>query len=178
VTTYTFIARSAYDASNVATFTLYDDRMTVDTGVGLEEIGRAIRSRTTNKAEEQTNGSRLAIPQVPGWVKPVAVRLAQEGTRPFSVADVDASSSEDGSLMIRSWVRVGGLRLAPLQFYWERVDNPDAAVAFTREVARRREDIHHPGRFNGPLDYWLVWVVGGLVLTLLISQQFKGGDKA
>ena len=176
MSTYTFIARSAYDPSNVATFTLYDERMTVDTGVGLEEIGRAIRSRTANNGDDSTNGSRTIIPSVPGWVKPVAVRLAQEGTRPFSVADVDVSASEDGSLMIRSWVRVGGLRLAPLQFYWERVDNPDAAVAFTKEIARRRDGLHHPGRFNGPLDYWLVWVVGGLVLMLIIAQQFSGDD--
>ncbi|HPL26801.1 MAG TPA: hypothetical protein PLG21_01960 [Anaerolineae bacterium] len=57
------------------------------------------------------------------------------------------------------WVRVGGLRLAPVPFTFTRVDNPEAAQGFVRELQRRRGIAPRPGRLPGPFDYWGGWLL-------------------
>jgi hypothetical protein len=167
--TYTFIARSAHNPDKVATFTLHDDTMSVDIGSPLEYLERALQTSEEDEPEAQNNGQgELALP----WLKPTAVRLLQRVTRPFSVSDIDASSAGNG-LYVRAWVRVGGLRLAPVVLAWDEVDNPDATRAFIAELNQRRQATAHPGRFRGVLDYWASWLVAGLVFGFLLFQQFR-----
>jgi len=145
VNTYTYTARHADDPRVVVTFTLQGDSLLVDLGAPLEQIERTLQLRE--------GGARLQ-----GWLKPVAVALLQRGTHPFSVADVYAGAA-GGGLRVTPWVRVGGLRLAPVPFTFTRVDNPEAAQGFVRELQRRRGIAPRPGRLPGPFDYWGGWLL-------------------
>lgn len=181
-TTYTYTARSADDPSHMATFTLYQERMTIDVGGAFENIERAIQARSQaakNKNGSESNGNSGSSPLVvPPWVKPAAIRLAQQGAKPFSITDVVVVASDGGTLNVRTWVRVGGLRLAPLNFHWNEVDNPDAALAFASELAKRQRSVTQPGPFTGPFDYWLTWVVTSLGLLIFVANILSSDDEA
>jgi hypothetical protein len=132
--TYTYTARSADHPERVVTFTLYDHGMSVEVGAPLEHIARALQPETGEiKAEVEAEHEALSH----AWLKPMAVSLRQQGTRPFNVADIDAKAEDEG-LRVTAWVRTGGLRFAPITFFWERVDNPKGAGTFVEELRKRK----------------------------------------
>jgi hypothetical protein len=171
--TYTFTARSADDPAHVVTFTLSDGRLSIGVGAALEYIEKALRP--TGERDEEASGRRI-----PPWLRPTAIWLLQQRLGSLiSVTDVVAGSQDDG-LNVRIWIRLGGLRLAPITFAWAQVDNPGAARAFVEELDRRRQSVGHPGRFQGFLDYWAGWVaVAGLLLAVLVILRIRArGDRA
>ncbi len=170
--TYTYTARSVYRPERVVTFTLHGGRMSVGVGVPLEQAARVAETIQTEKGEEEAADVE---PQL--WLKPVAVALVERSATPFRVVDVDASADED-RLFVRGWVRVGGLRLAPITLMAGHVDNPDAAHAFVAELDRRKA-----ARDRGPmllhlLDFWATWfVLGGVVIGLFNLWRKKSYDE-
>jgi hypothetical protein len=163
--TYTYTARSAADPAQVVTFTLYDDRLAIGVGVPIEQIERAVSSR--NGGEE---GETQTEPEF--WVKPVAVSLIERGAEPFNVEDVTAGLY-DGQLRVTAWVRGGGLRLAPVRFTVNDVDNPDAAAAFVKELHRRSEGAEGASRLPGLFDYWAGWALTGLLTSALVALGLR-----
>jgi hypothetical protein len=82
-------------------------------------------------------------------------------------------------LQVKTWVRAKGLRLAPIGFAWDQVDNPQGAKAFVKEVRARRRATSHPGRFSGLMDYWISWLLlGALVLALFWPRRERGVEEA
>jgi hypothetical protein len=155
--TYTYTARNAEDIREVLTFTLYDHHMSVYLGAPMENIETVL--------ESETNGEeRIALRQP--WVKPVAAVLTEWGLRPFNVSDVDADV-EDEQLKVRAWIRAGGLRLAPIRFHTDRVDNVEATQAFVKELEQRKASAVRPGRVPTWLDYWTSWLLMVLLIILL-----------
>jgi hypothetical protein len=177
--TYTYTARSADDPTRVVTFTLYNDQLAVGVGVPMEQVERSVRASLAEARDEAEGEGGAVIETATAtegeggeeagvWAKPLAVSLVERATRPISISDVDARL-RDGDLRLTAWVRTGGLRLAPLTFRVDRVDNADAAEAFVSELERRKRAASAPGIFAGPLDYWATWLLGSaLALTLLI----------
>lgn len=164
--TYTYTARSAENPEEMATFTLHDHQMSIELGGALlEQVERVFRG-----------GEGPRESGVPPWVKPALAWMIQQGLRPFSVADVTANSKQDG-LWIMAWLRVGGLRLAPVSLGWKRVDNPDAAQAFVEELNKRKVSVAHPGQFPGPFDYWASWVLIGFLMVVLPLRWLRGGEE-
>lgn len=158
--TYTYTARSAVNPSEVVTFTLHDHRMSVDLGAPLEHVERALGIE-----EGETEAEQEA--RIQPWVKPMAVSVMERAARPFNIADVDVNAQDD-RLQVTGWVRTTGLRLAPVVFLMEHVDNPEAAHAFASEVEERKAAARHPGRFRGPLDYWAGWVLVSFVIGVML----------
>ncbi len=158
--TYTYTARSAVNPSKVVTFTLHDHRMSVELGAPLEHVERALG---IEEGETETEQEARIQP----WIKPAAVSMMERVARPFNISDVDANVDDD-RLQVTSWVRTGGLRLAPVIFLMEQVDNPEAAHAFASEVEERKASARHPGRFRGPLDYWAGWFLVGFVVGVML----------
>lgn len=154
--TYTYTARSAVNPSKVVTFTLHDHRMSVELGAPLEHVERALGIE-----EGETEAEQEA--RIQPWVKPMAVSVIERAARPFNIADVDVNA-QDARLQVTSWIRTTGLRLVPVVFLMEQVDNPEAAHAFAKEVEERKASAAHPGLFRGPLDYWASWLLAGLVM--------------
>ncbi len=152
--TYTYTARNVDDPAQVVTFTLHDKWLSVDIGAPLEHL-----ERTVNALKDHDNARNVAS----SWLKPLAVSLIQRKTQPFRISDIKASAEED-ELTLKSWTRMGGLRLNPITLMRGRVDNPDAAHAFVAELNRRREaeSTLLPGL--GLLNYWGTWVVAALSL--------------
>jgi len=167
--TYTYTARNADEPAQVVTFTLYDHSMSVELGAPLEHIERALQS-VSEEIEEEKEA------RVYAWLKPVVVSLLERGTRPFDIVDVDASV-KDGGLRITAWGRSGGLRVAPVTFAMERVDNPAAAQAFVEELNRRKASAARPGKFSGPLDYWVTWFLTGFLAAALLVGWLRKRDK-
>ncbi len=153
--TYTYIARSAEDPAKAVTFTLHDNSMSVGLGAPLEHVERAL------EAEGEVR-PRL-------WLKPLAVSLLERGTRPFRVADVDATRAADDWLSVTAWVRAGGLRLAPIILIRGRVDNPEAALAFVEELSSRKASVAGPFKLLGLLDYWATWLLAGFFMVGLLG---------
>lgn len=167
--TYTYIARSADDPTQVVTFTLHDHRLSVGLGAPLEHVERAVRSATAETEE--------GFPVRP-WLKPMAISLIERGTRPFDVADVDARA-EDEWLLVRAWFRTGGLRLMPITLLRGPVDNPEAAQAFVAELDRRKSSLGGLTRFLGMLDYWVTWLLAGVLMVVLLqSRRHRGSSEA
>lgn len=162
--TYTYTARSANNPEKVVTFTLHDDRMSVGTGAPLEQVMRVME---TVKSEEEA-----AKPRV--WLRPLAIALAERGTKPFRVEDIDARAEEDW-LKVKGWVRIGGLRLSPITLMEGTVDNAVAAQAFVGEVEARKAALAEHPAFLNILDYWLTWFAAGTFLLSLL--QFWRGQK-
>jgi hypothetical protein len=156
--TYTYTARSALNPERVVTFTLYDHHMSVEVGAPLEQMERIIESRAE---EEETAEAEPAQP----WIKPVAAALVERGLRPFDVTDVDAEA-ENGGLEVRAWVRSGGLRVAPITFAMDAVDNPDATRAFVKELDHRKQSATAVSPMPGFLDYWAGWLLISSLLFL------------
>lgn len=185
--TFTYTARSTYAPEKVVTFTLYNSSMSVDLGVPLEHLERALAGheeaketeadRGTEAAEVQEGDQAVAATSVYHTLKPMAVSLMEKGGQPFNMADVSASA-EGGGLNVTAWVRAKGLRLAPVRFRWERVDNPEGAKAFAREVRARNQAASRPGRFAGILDYWVSWLaLGALMLALFWPRKRRRGPE-
>jgi len=159
--TYTFTARSAEDSAHVATFTLFDHSLEVDAGPSLAQIGELVDFDEDQELPEALLEKAGELP-----VKPAAAWLMGQSLHPFSIADVDAEAEAD-HFHVQAWVRAGGRRLAPVRFSWDHVDNPDASNAFVEELERRKLSTDVAGRRGGPLDYWLTWVIGGLLIGTL-----------
>jgi hypothetical protein len=134
--------------------------MSVEPGAPLEHVERALG---IEEGETEAEGETRIQP----WVKPAAVSVMGRVAHPFNVSDVDVNVQDD-RLQVISWVRTTGLRLAPVVFLMEQVDNPEAAHAFEREVEERKATAAHPGKFRGPLDYWAGWFLVGLVISVLL----------
>jgi hypothetical protein len=158
--TYTYTARSAVNPSKVVTFTLHDHRMSVELGAPLEHLENALGIEQSETEAEQEG-------RIQPWVKPTAVSMMERVARPFNISDVDADADDD-RLEVTSWIRAGGLRVAPVIFSMEHVDNPEAANAFVGEVEERKAAARHPGRFRGPLDYWAGWFLVGFLISVLL----------
>lgn len=169
--TFTYTARSALAPEKVVTFTLHDHHMSVDLGAPVGQIERALADTQEESGAEPDVEERA---QSTYALKPTAVSLLERGTHPFNLADVHAQA-EDGGLTITAWVRTKGLRLTPIRFSWEQVDNPEGAKAFANQVSARREAASHPGRFKGPMDYWISWLLAG-VLALFLLWPHGGRD--
>lgn len=154
-TTYTYTARNINDPDKVVTFTLLDGHMQVNL-MGLFE-----QAQTVATAEEKAGELKK---QVSLQAKPALLKLKEGISGPIHVSDVNAKMDED-RLQVTLWQRMGGLRLAPVQFNMGRVDNEEAAEAFVEELEHRQEETESDTRkFMGPLDYWLGWA--GLLLLV------------
>lgn len=162
--TYTYTARSARHPEKVITFTLHDDSLTMDVGAMLEQAQRTMKSATAEEGEEA---------EAPQWLKPMAANLMEVAARPFHVGDIEASAKDEG-LQVAAWVRAGGLRTVPFLFVMERVDNPEAAQTFVKELKRRKTAAKLPAKMPGPLDYWFGWlgIALGVILTLVLVRKW------
>jgi hypothetical protein len=156
--TYTHIARNAQDTTQVMTFTLHNHHLTVGVGNPLEQVEAALQ---TENADTTTKEEQPGRP----WIKPVAVSLLERGLRPFNIDDVEAAA-ENGGLHLVAWTRVGGLRLAPIVFDVEQVDNPEATEAFVKELQERKASVRSKEALPGLLDYWAGWFATGLMLMI------------
>lgn len=175
--TYTYTARSVDHPERVVTFTLYDRRMSVGIGVPLEQAARfaeavRLQERIEQENEDAAPSEELDPAQPQLWLKPAAVSLVEQGTAPFRVVDIDAQTDGDW-LLVRGWVRVGGLRLAPITLMSGRVDNADAAQAFAKEVARRKDALGTGPAFLQVLDYWATWVLFTSAMVSLFTLWRK-----
>jgi hypothetical protein len=157
--TYTYTARSADSPENVVTFTIADHSVMVDTGAPVEQV-----ERTLEATQAKVEGRHRAQP----WLKPMTVSAIERLTHPFSLGDVYATT-HDGGLAVKAWVRAGGLRLAPVVFDVEHVDNPVAAQAFVDELRQRKASMDRPGRFPGFLDYWATWFAAGFSAAVFLG---------
>jgi hypothetical protein len=153
----------------VVTFTLYDQHMAVDLGVPLEKVARALQG-IADDSEAEVDSRDQDGTQTPYALKPAAVSLLERSGRPFHIADVSAQAG-DGGLTVTAWVRAKRLRLAPVRFAWKQVDNSAAANAFAQEVRVRSRAASHPGRFRGPMDYWVSWLLLGVLLFTLFLPR-------
>jgi hypothetical protein len=172
--TFTYTARSALAPEKVVTFTLYDHHMSVDLGAPLEHIERGVAKLQEEQAAEAEDRAET---QPLYAAKPTAVSLFEKVVRPFDIADVTAQA-EDGGLTVAAWVRAKGLRLAPIRFALEQVDNPQGAEAFAGEVQARKQDAPHPGRFRGVMDYWIGWLLlGALMIALLWPRRVQEDEE-
>lgn len=106
---------------------------------------------------------------------PVLAWLLGRGARTFQVEDTRARA-KDGGLAVTAWLRVGGLRLLPITFYWEHVDNRDMAQSFVDELQRRKMMTTKPRMMRGPLDVWATWFGVGLALGIGLYLWLRGGE--
>ena len=183
--TFTYTARSTVESERVVTFTLHDHHLSVEHGGLMEHVGRALHPEEeqveeTDVQEEQhdleateTAGRHPAL----AMVKPTAVSLLEMGTRPFHVRDV-AADSDGESFQVRTWVRAKGLRAVPVNFSWESVDNPEGARSFVKELERRQRATSYPGRFPGPMDYWVSWLVISVLALILFWPRDTGAEES
>jgi hypothetical protein len=171
--TYTYTARSALAPEKVVTFTLYDHRVSVDLAAPLEQIEEALAGE---EPEQEPDSEAQQETQSYYALKPTVVSLLERGTRPFDIADVRAQA-ENGGLAVTAWVRAKGLRLVPVRFAWEQVDNPEGARAFAKEVRARRRGAAHPGSFAGLMDYWVSWLLFGMLVLFLFWPQRQREDE-
>lgn len=159
--TYTYTARNINDPDKVVTFTLYDGHMRVNL-TGLFD-----QANTVAKSDEKSGELKH---QVSLQAKPALLKLKEGVSGPIHINDVNAKM-EDDQLQVTLWQRMGGLRLAPVQFDMGQVDNEEAAEAFVDEVEQRKETTESDvRRFFGPLDYWLGWAGLLLLIGLFIRR--------
>lgn len=171
--TYTYTARSIEDPEKVVTFTLHDDRMSVDVGAPVEQIARTLAVVAEEVDEEEKETAEHAEQHAPKkhakmWLKPLAVSLVERGAGALRITDVDASVHED-HLSVRSWTRLNGLRLAPITLMAGRIDNPVAATAFVDEVNARKKAFARGLPFFNFLNYWVTWVGAALSMVAVFT---------
>lgn len=160
-TTYTYTARNVNDPDKVVTFTLLDGHMQVNL------MGLIDQAQSVVKAEEKTGALKK---QMVTQAKPALLKLKEGISGPIHVDDVNAKMDDD-RLQVTLWQRMGGLRLAPVQFNMGRVDNEEAAEAFVDELELRQEETESDvKKFAGPLDYWIGWAGLLLLVGLLIRR--------
>jgi len=164
--TYTYTARSVENPEKVVTFTLHDDRMSVDIGAPVEQIARAVAdvAEDIEEIEEAHEPEKRAKV----WLKPLAISLVERGTAPLRITDVEAHVHED-HLSLRSWMRLNGLRLAPLTLMAGRIDNPAAAVAFVDEVNARKKAFARGLPIFNFLNYWVTWLGAALSMVAVFA---------
>ncbi len=167
--TFTFTARSGQDPDKSATFTLNNGTVSVELGnVLVEQVTKAYESLN----DEGSESRKLS------WVKPAATGTLQKIIEPIPLADFEAEMSGE-ALQTKAWIRAGGRRLAPVMMTWRDVDNPQGAAAFVNEFQERKEAIVADEAAPDPLDYWISWVVMGLValaLPILFVRLFRKLD--
>jgi len=161
--TYTYTARNADQPDLVVTFTLEDEHLRLSLPEVLEQVGQI--AHADEKVAE-------AAQQLKVQVKPGALKVIQSFSGPVHLGDTAARLTGE-SLKVRLWQRVAGLRLAPLWLDLGQVDNPEAAEAFVAELARRKAAVSYPGRFFGPLDYWVGWTALLLFILVLLRWSRK-----
>ncbi len=162
--TYTYTARSAQNPERVLTFTLHDDTLSVNlTGVleSLEQVATA-----------ESRGDE-AKKQLKTQFKPTTLKVIENLSGPVHLGDVKVDLEDDGRFTFKSWKRVAGLRLAPLNINIGPVDNPEAAEAFINEFEQRKAEGSHPSKFFGPLDYWFGWAGLALAAVILIRWPHR-----
>lgn len=167
---YTYTAHSADETEQKVTFTLRDHSMSVELDKPSKEVEETL---PTEKDDLETG---LAS-DLQSRLQPVATALMERALHSFSVADVDAVAQDDG-LQVTAWIRTGGLRLAPIVFSFEHVEDPEAAQAFAQELSRRKTSVARPERPSETFDYWASWVLAGLLLitTLMILARLRTRD--
>lgn len=148
-------------------FTLHNGSVSVDLGNTLvEQFDEAYQAASDDQAEKG----------LAAFIKPAAIGAAQKLIKPVPLADFDAEMNDDGALQATAWLRARGLRLAPVMMTWQDVDNPDGAHAFVAELQNRKEAIQDELTYPVPLDYWISWVVIGMmamVLPILLIRQWQ-----
>lgn len=163
--TYTYTARNIDDPEKVVTFTLYDGHMRVNLTGLLDQAGMVVNSE--EKPDELKHQVRLQA-------KPALLKIKEGISGPIHISDVNAKLEED-QFEVTLWPRLGGLRLAPVQFDMGQVDNEDAAEAFVDELEQRKETESTAKRFFGPLDYWIGWAGLLLLIGLFIRRPKQSG---
>ena len=161
--TYTYTARSADRPERMLTFTLYDHSLSVGVGGPMAQIGRALPYEQGGPGMPPKGNWEQWLP----WLKSMAASMIQRRSRPFSVVDVDALT-QDGDLRVTVWVRALGLRLGGIRLLVRNVDNPEATRGFIKELNARKASAVPSGRFPGLLDYWLSWLLAGVLTSLLM----------
>jgi hypothetical protein len=175
--TFTYTARSANDPQKVVTFTLHDDRMSVDVAALVEQVERAAALQGDGQeVEDEEVVETEMTAQARPWLTPGVVSLMERVTEPFHISDVDAESP-NGGLQVTAWVRTRNLRLAPILFRMEQVDNPQAADDFVGEIKRRKEETPPAKRMPGPFDYWAGWMLGALAAGALAAWLLPKRDQ-
>ncbi|MGC9335231.1 MAG: hypothetical protein ACP5JJ_13845 [Anaerolineae bacterium] len=159
--TYTYTARSIEYPEQAVTFTLHDQRMSVEMAAPMEQMERILPGDEEEGAEFEGEAGL--------WLKPLAVSLLERGIGPFRIEDVYPQSDEDW-LRVKAWYRAGGLGLVPITLLDGRVDNPDAAQAFVAEVNRRKEEVPGATGLASILDYWITWLAAGFLFVGLLSM--------
>lgn len=159
-TTYTYTARNADNPNRVVTFTIYDGHMRVNL------TGLLDQAQTVAGSDEKPDEMKR---QVALQVKPAALKIREGISGPVHISDVNAKLQEH-DLKVTLWPRVGGLRLAPVQFNMGQVDNEEAAAAFVNELDQRKEKASDARKFFGPLDYWIGWAALALLIGLFIRR--------
>jgi hypothetical protein len=157
--TYTYTARSSSDPSKLVTFTIKGDELAITPGLPLEQVENALSK------DDATN--ELQAEEIRSWLKPLAISVAERLTQPIKLADVHADLEGDW-LQVRAWLRPQGLRLAPIGLMEAPIDNPDAAQSFVAELHKRKETALRPGKFQGPMDYWISWAAAGIIIIGLL----------
>lgn len=163
--TYTYTARSANDPEKVITFTMTDEYLEISMTGMLEDISEIVSGEEGKEAIEE---------KIKTQAKPAALKVMEEVSGPIHISDVNGEVKETDQLRLTIWKRLGGLRAAPVIFQFERVDNPEAAQAFISELNERKAAAEHPGKFFGPLDYWLGWI--GLAVGLVLLWRWTRRD--
>jgi hypothetical protein len=159
--TYTYTARNINNPGKVVTFTLLNGHMRVNL------TGLLDQAQTVASSEEKSGELK---DQVSLQAKPALLKLKEGISGPIHVNDVNARM-EDDRLQVTLWQRMGGLRLAPVQFDMGQVDNEEAAEAFVDELEQRKEETESDARrFFGPLDYWIGWAGLLLLIGLFIRR--------
>lgn len=160
--TLTFTARGIEDPDKMATFTLQNGSVSVQLGNAL--LTEIVNISETYQAEEDVN--------IADWTKATAVGAAQKMLRTLPLQDFDADM-DGNTLHATAWIRKGGLRIAPVPMTWQKVDNPEAARAFVKEVDDRRNHLPDVQALPSILDYWASWLVIGVsgVVAFMIMLQ-------
>jgi hypothetical protein len=147
--TFTYTARSTADPEKMATFTLQNGSVSIELGNALlQQVGEAYDTYRDDEVEQT-----LAT-----WIKPATTGTLHNLIEPISLADFDAEINEE-TFQVTTWIRTGGLRLAPVMMTWQEVDNRQGAQAFVDELKDRKKASEKAGSWPDPLDYWASWIL-------------------
>lgn len=161
--TYTYTARDVDEPDRTLTFTLEDERLSVDLGPPAEQLESLIEPATQDQ-----QGGQEGDDAKKARLRELALTLLQRRLGPFRTSDV-AAAVQDDRLTVRAWYRARGLALAPMTLIDGRIDNPGAAQAFTKELAKRKEASARPSVVK-VFDYWLTWVLAAAAFVLLFRR--------
>jgi hypothetical protein len=170
--TYTYTARSADDPARAVTFTLQDHQLKAELVLSSEKVERSLKAAGQEAAARQPD-------ETDKWIAAVAEPLKERDNEPFALGDVDASA-EGEELRVTAWNYTHDRRLQPIVIAMERVDNPQAASAFAREINRRKLSATRRARFMRAVGLRLVWYLAGFVSAscLIVWVLNKGGGKS